>query len=381
MQCCRRGARECGVIQGASGRGEKRRWVLSKPSGVPTLVMASTPAEMGAEEESNHKALLRCTISFIKELCNMLDLQLLPQCTALVYCHRFVAVQGFKEHDRWVLGCACVFLAAKVEEDMRKLDAVVGAAMKLHDFKGVMGPKDSSQSASSDRKPDAATPGGESKSADDLVKSNTSGSATALLPERDRQTLRNVREKVLLYERVLLHNLSFDVSVSHPHLQVVAILKKLRSTHGNGPMAQFRQVAWNFVNDGLYTNLCVRFGPGDIAAAAVLMAYSYLKKRQVDLNDYSKQVIIAVEQELETKRLKLFSIPTDHCETIFREIYSVYDAAPPFVSSTEKAASSSSSLSSSQVLVDGNDKEANAKRRASESLEEPEGSNKKARAD
>lgn len=44
-------------------------------------------------------------------------------------------------------------------------------------------------------------------------------------------------------ERILLHTLSFDVNVIHPHNIAVKYVKKING----GP--KFRQTVWNFMND------------------------------------------------------------------------------------------------------------------------------------
>lgn len=41
--------------------------------------------------------------------------------TAQVYLHRFFAVQSFKQHNRFIISTAAVFLAAKAEEAIWEL--------------------------------------------------------------------------------------------------------------------------------------------------------------------------------------------------------------------------------------------------------------------
>mmetsp|Transcript_10167 Transcript_10167/g.17911 ORF Transcript_10167/g.17911 Transcript_10167/m.17911 type:complete len:293 (-) Transcript_10167:2845-3723(-) len=267
--------------------------------------MGESTLQALAKEAEEKVALLRCTCAFIKKLCNKLSLQLLSQCTALVYCHRFAKVQTFNEFDRFVLGTACVFLAAKVEEDMRRLDDVVVAAQGLHDFGPAVAILD----------PAVLPPNGASGS------SGSSGSG--------REVVRVVREKVLLCERVLLHSLSFDVSVTHPHLHAFNLLKKL-VPGGNKGLGEFRQASWNFLNDALFCDVCIHFKPEEMAVAAVVMAYYFLKLRD-DNSVFTTRALECVAKELgDGTGPVIFEQNASRVNSIMHEIMQVYQAPRPF---------------------------------------------------
>mmetsp|Transcript_9374 Transcript_9374/g.26588 ORF Transcript_9374/g.26588 Transcript_9374/m.26588 type:complete len:295 (+) Transcript_9374:100-984(+) len=265
----------------------------------PTAEASASVPQAGSVSPEEREALLRCTCAFVKRLCNQLNLQLLSQCTALVYLHRFVRVQSFTQHDRFVVGTACVFLAAKVEEDMRRLDEVAKAAQSIHDFRS--------------------------------QQQRGNGTANGMSSTSEHETIRTIREKVLLCERVLLHSLSFDVSVTHPHIHAFNILKKLRSLGGQKGLSEFRQTSWNFLNDGLFTDVCVRFKPGEIAAASVLLAYHYLKARD-DITNFTKRALDVVGEELAQNKPTIFDTDRRRLEQIMREILHVYEAPRPFTS-------------------------------------------------
>ena len=288
--------------------------------------MASDNNEEGDYSPENRASLVRCTCAYIKKLCNKLNLQLLPQCTALVYCHRFVRVQVLAQHDRFILGAACVFLAAKVEEDMRRLDEVAATAQSIHDF----------------RRPSAVL------ASHSLQRSSSGGSGAGKV---DRETIREIREKILLCERVLLHSLSFDVSVTHPHLHAFELLKKLRVQGGPKALSECRQVSWNFLNDGLFADVCIMFSPEEVAAASVLLAFYYLRARE-DVSVATKRVVDAIDRELKDKRLALFDQDFGRLQSIMNKMLTVYEAPRPFSTSSPSSNNKSPSAASTEESRD-----------------------------
>jgi len=80
------------------------------------------------------------------------------------------------------------------------------------------------------------------------------------------------KERVLLGEWLVLTTLGFDFNVHHPYKPLGATLRKLGMA--KHPLAQ---VAWNFVNDGLRTSLCLQYKPHHVAAGAIFLATKFLK--------------------------------------------------------------------------------------------------------
>jgi cyclin T len=114
----------------------------------------------------------RKSLTFVRKLGASLKLRLISISTAQVFLHRFYSRQSFKTHDRWIVATTCVFLASKVEEDVRKLEAVLFAHVEAREREKI---------------------------------------------DRDSEEYQTLREKVLLCERILLHTMGFDISVEHPH--------------------------------------------------------------------------------------------------------------------------------------------------------------------
>lgn len=44
--------------------------------------------------------------------------------TAIVFARRYYSVKSLQENDRFIVACACLFLGAKCEEEMRALNDV-----------------------------------------------------------------------------------------------------------------------------------------------------------------------------------------------------------------------------------------------------------------
>ncbi|XP_054815303.1 cyclin-T1-5-like isoform X2 [Prosopis cineraria] len=89
---------------------------------------------------------------------------------------------------------------------------------------------------------------------------------------KQKEVYEQQKELILLGERVVLATLGFDLNVHHPYKPLVEAIKKFKVAQN-----ALAQVAWNFVNDGLRTSLCLQFMPHHIAAGAIFLAAKFLK--------------------------------------------------------------------------------------------------------
>ena len=71
----------------------------------------------------------------------------LARATACVYFHRFYMFHSFKQHDRYVVAAACLFLAFKVEEEKKYLSVFVRA---FFETKNKLNPQNVSEAVSED---------------------------------------------------------------------------------------------------------------------------------------------------------------------------------------------------------------------------------------
>ena len=89
---------------------------------------------------------------------------------------------------------------------------------------------------------------------------------------KQKEVYEQQKELILLGERVVLATLGFDLNVHHPYKPLVKAIKKFKVAQN-----ALAQVAWNFVNDGLRTSLCLQFKPHHIAVGAIFLAAKFLK--------------------------------------------------------------------------------------------------------
>lgn len=171
-----------------------------------------------------------CT--FLQDLGMRLKVPQVTIATAIVFCHRFFIRHSHAKNDRRTIATVCMFLAGKVEETPRPLKDVIIVSYEIIHKKDP--------------------------------------SAVQRIKQKD--VYEQQKELILLGERVVLTTLGFDLNVHHPYKPLVEAIKKFKVAQNS-----LAQVAWNFVNDGLRTSLCLQFKPHLIAAGAIFLAAKFLK--------------------------------------------------------------------------------------------------------
>lgn len=172
----------------------------------------------------------RNTCDFLQKAGIKLRLPQVTIATGIVYFHRFYARKSFKEYDMFTTGVCCLFLSGKVEETPKKLRDVIKVTHMLR-----------------------------TKNKVDL--------------QIDSKEYIEIRDDILMRERIVLQTIAFDLTVEHPYKFLLSNIKKLFA--GDKELAQ---VAWNFVNDSLRTSLCLQYRPSVIASAAIYLASKFLKR-------------------------------------------------------------------------------------------------------
>lgn len=198
------------------------RWVFTRDQ------LNNSPSRkdgISLEKENETRAQI---CAFIQEAGQKLRLSQFVIATAIVFFHRFYACRSFKEHDAYTIGTTCLFLAGKVEESPRKLKDVVGETYKVKE----------------------RAPAG---------------------PDPESRQFWDLKEGILVAERIVLQTLGFDLSIEHPYKILLGVVKKIQ---GNRDLAQ---VAWNFVNDSLRSTLCLQYEPRYIAITAIFLSSKFLK--------------------------------------------------------------------------------------------------------
>lgn len=172
----------------------------------------------------------RCsTACFIQEVGKALRFPQLSISTALVFMHRFYSRKSFQEYDRFIMSCTCLLLGGKVEETPKKLKDVLCEAFKK--------------------------------------RYNVKASE---VPDPESRKFWELKEQVLVSERVLLQTLGFELQLEHPYRELLAFVRSVQKSR------DFAQLAWNFVNDSYRTTVCLQYDHKTIAAAAIAMVASLL---------------------------------------------------------------------------------------------------------
>mmetsp|Transcript_30928 Transcript_30928/g.42863 ORF Transcript_30928/g.42863 Transcript_30928/m.42863 type:complete len:490 (+) Transcript_30928:261-1730(+) len=180
---------------------------------------------------------------FTQKLGERLQLPQLTIASAKVFCHRFFLRHAFiskkDDNDPLVIGTACLFLAAKVEETPKPLNEVVKAAFELRQ--------------------------------DKTGKNCSRGSI------QDRETYEREKERILVAERRVLHAVEFEFSVDHPYVPLLVTIKKVASNN-----KKVAQAAWNMLNDSLRTLLSLQYEAFKLALAGVHVAAKFLEIKLPD---------------------------------------------------------------------------------------------------
>ncbi|CAK8561376.1 unnamed protein product [Lathyrus sativus] len=203
------------------------RWYFSRKE-----IEENSPSKLDGVDLKKEAYLRKSYCSFLQDLGMRLKVPQVTIASAIIFCHRFFLRQSHAKNDRKIIATVCMFLAGKVEETPRPLkDVIIVSYEIIH-------------------KKDPA----------------------AVQRIKQKEVYELQKELVLLAERVVLATLGFDFNMQHPYKPLVEAIKKFKvAQHA------LAQVAWNFVNDGLRTSLCLQFNPHHIAAGAIFLAAKFLK--------------------------------------------------------------------------------------------------------
>ncbi|KAL1205234.1 Cyclin-T1-4 [Cardamine amara subsp. amara] len=206
---------------------EVSRWYFGRKE-----IEENSPSRLDSIDLKKETYLRKSYCTFLQDLGMRLKVPQVTIATSIIFCHRFFIRQSHARNDRRTIATVCMFLAGKVEETPRPLkDVIVVSYEIIH-------------------KKDAAT-------------------AQKI---KQKEVYEQQKELILSGEKIVLSTLGFDFNVDHPYKPLVDAIKKFKVAQN-----ALAQVAWNFVNDGLRTSLCLQFKPHHIAAGAIFLAAKFLK--------------------------------------------------------------------------------------------------------
>ncbi|KAG6480528.1 cyclin-T1-3-like [Zingiber officinale] len=202
-------------------------WYLSRKD-----IEENSPSRQDGIDLKKENYLRKSYCTFLQDLGMRLKVPQVTIATAIVFCHRFFLRQSHARNDRRIIATVCMFLAGKVEESPRPLKDVILVSYEIIHKKD----------------------------------------PTAVQRIKQREIYEQQKELILIGERLVLATLGFSLNVLHPYKPLVEAIKKFKIAQN-----ALAQVAWNFVNDGLRTSLCLQFKPHHIAAGAIFLAAKFLK--------------------------------------------------------------------------------------------------------
>uniref|UniRef100_A0A1A8HGZ0 Cyclin T2a n=1 Tax=Nothobranchius korthausae TaxID=1143690 RepID=A0A1A8HGZ0_9TELE len=153
-------------------RGPSTKWLFSREQ------LENTPSRRCGIEADSELSYRQQAANLIQDIGQRLNVSQLIINTAIVYMHRFYMIHSFKKFHRNIISQTTLFLAAKVEEQPRKLEHVIKIA---HAFINPQEPV-----------------------------LDTKSSAFQLLAQ-----------ELVALETIVLQTLGFEITVDHPHTDVV----------------------------------------------------------------------------------------------------------------------------------------------------------------
>uniref|UniRef100_A0A1B0GLH9 Putative cdk9 kinase-activating protein cyclin t n=1 Tax=Lutzomyia longipalpis TaxID=7200 RepID=A0A1B0GLH9_LUTLO len=201
---------------------------------LPDTKLEQTPSHLDGLDRETEIDLRILGCELIQTAGILLKLPQVAMATGQVLFQRFFYSKSFVRHNMETTAMSCVCLASKIEEAPRRIRDVINV---FHHIKQVRAQKP----------------------------------ITPMIIDINYITLKT---QVIKAERRVLKELGFCVHVKHPHKLIVMYLQVL----GLEKNQKVMQMAWNFMNDSLRTDVFVRYQPETIACACI-----YLTARKLSI--------------------------------------------------------------------------------------------------
>lgn len=230
--------------------------------------LANSPSRkcgMDADQELMYR---QRAANLIQDMGQRLQVSQLCINTAIVYMHRFYAFHSFTNFHRNSIAAAALFLAAKVEEQPRKLEHIIKV---VHISLGLEAPDPLKESYA--------------EQAQDLV----------------------------FNENVLLQTLGFDVAIDHPHTHVVKTCHLVKASK------DLAQTSYFMASNSLHlTTMCLQYKPTVVACFCIHLACKWSRWEIPQSNEgrhwfhyVDKTVTLDLLKQLTDEFLHIF----DRCPT------------------------------------------------------------------
>ncbi|KAH7039685.1 cyclin-K [Microdochium trichocladiopsis] len=184
-------------------------------------------------------------VNFIYQVGVLLELPQTTLYVAGVFFHRFYMRSSLVEEKHGVhhynIAATALFLANKIEENCRKTKDVIINIAKV-----------------------------------------AQKNSKLIVDEQSKEYWR-WRDSILMYEEVMLENLTFDLMIENPHIKLYETLGHLGVIHNKA----LRHAAWAFCNDSCLTSLPLLMEARDIAIAAIFFSATFTGEQIPDIHERS----------------------------------------------------------------------------------------------
>lgn len=243
------------------------RWYFSKDQ------LENSPSKRFGVDADKELSYRQIAANLIQEMGQRLHTTQLCINTAIVYMHRFYMYHPFTLFHRNAMATACLFLAAKNEEQPRKLEHVLKVSiMCLH---------------------------------------KQQGHSLHHIDNKSEVYLEQVQD-LLKNEETLLKTLGFETAIDHPHTHIV------RCCHLVKASKDLAQTAYFMASNSLHlTTMCVQYKPTIVACFCIHLACKWSKWELKDSME-GKPWFWYVDQ----------SVTTELLEQLTTEFLAIFDKCP-----------------------------------------------------
>ncbi|XP_053663126.1 cyclin-T [Anopheles marshallii] len=282
-----------GSASGTTSKNDDSKWYFTAEQ------LASSPSRkcgMDADQELMYR---QRAANLIQDMGQRLQVSQLCINTAIVYMHRFYAFHSFTQFHRNSIAAAALFLAAKVEEQPRKLEHIIKV---VHICLGL----------------DA--------------------------PDPMRENYAEQAQDLVFNENVLLQTLGFDVAIDHPHTHVVKTCHLVKASK------DLAQTSYFMASNSLHlTTMCLQYKPTVVACFCIHLACKWSRWEIPQSNEgrhwfhyVDKTVTLDLLKQLTDEFLHIF----DRCPTRLKSKMKSIRADSGAEESGRRTGGSSSSSSS-----------------------------------
>ncbi|XP_029942122.1 cyclin-T2b [Salarias fasciatus] len=202
----------------AAHRGPSTKWLFTREH------LDNTPSRRCGIEADRELSYRQQAANLIQDIGQRLNVSQLIINTAIVYMHRFYMIHSFTKFHRNIISQTTLFLAAKVEEQPRKLEHVIKIAHAC------ISPQEPAMDA----------------------KSNA---------------FQLHAQELVALETIVLQTLGFEITVDHPHTDVVRCSQLVRASK------DLAQTSYFMATNSLHlTTFCLQYRPTVVACVCIHLA-------------------------------------------------------------------------------------------------------------